>query len=162
MNNFNSERLFMSALAYGFAQVCFDEALDWARQRSTFGQTLSQRQIVRHKLMDMMLRIDAARSLVHDLAYRIEHRLGDPAQLVARIAMAKVLAGTDRWGAKLVDRMAEEHIAEHAAFWELLSGTRTEVVARICELAEELDAHMAAEERTFLSPEVVRRRARTA
>jgi acyl-CoA dehydrogenase len=92
MNNFNSERLFMSALAYGFAQVCFDEALDWARQRSTFGQTLSQRQVVRHKLMDMMLRIEAARSLVHELAYRIEHRLGDPAQLIARIAMAKVLA----------------------------------------------------------------------
>jgi acyl-CoA dehydrogenase len=92
MNNFNSERLFMSALAYGFAQVCFDEALDWARQRTTFGQTLSQRQAVRHKLRDMLLRIDAARSLVHELAYRIEHALGDAAQLVARIAMAKVLA----------------------------------------------------------------------
>jgi acyl-CoA dehydrogenase len=92
MNNFNSERLFMAALAYGFAQVCFDEALDWARQRSTFGQTLSQRQVVRHKLMDMLLRIDAARCLVHDLAYRIEHSLGDPGQIVARIAMAKVLA----------------------------------------------------------------------
>ena len=92
MTNFNSERLFMSALAYGFAQVCFEEALDWARQRSTFGQTLSQRQVVRHKLMDMLLRIDAARSLVHDLAFRIEHGLGDAAQLVARIAMAKVLA----------------------------------------------------------------------
>ena len=92
MNNFNSERLFMSAQAYGFAQVCFDEALDWARQRHTFGLPLSERQVIRHKLMDMALRIDAARSLVHELAYRIEHRLADPQQLVARIAMAKVLA----------------------------------------------------------------------
>ena len=92
MNNFNSERLFMAASSYGFAQVCYDEALDWAQQRSTFGQKLSQRQVVRHKLMDMSLRIDAARSLVHELAYRVEHRLGDPAQLVARTAMAKVLA----------------------------------------------------------------------
>ena len=50
------------------------------------------RQVMRHKLIDMSLRIDAARSLVHELAYRIEHRLGDPALLVARIAMAKVLA----------------------------------------------------------------------
>lgn len=92
MNNFNSERLFMAASSYGFARVCYDEALDWAQQRSTFGQKLSQRQVVRHKLMDMSLRIDAARSLVHELAYRVEHRLGDPAQLVARTAMAKVLA----------------------------------------------------------------------
>ena len=92
MNNFNSERLFMSALAYGFAQVCFEEALDWARQRATFGETLSQRQVIRHKLMDMLLRIDTARSQVHELAYRIEHKIGEPAQLVARVAMAKVVA----------------------------------------------------------------------
>ncbi len=92
MNNFNSERLFMSALACGFAQVCFEEALDWARQRSTFGQTLSQRQVIRHKLMDMLLRIETARSQVHELAYRIEHQIGDPGQLVARVALAKVVA----------------------------------------------------------------------
>ncbi len=92
MSNFNTERLFMSALAYGYAEVCYEEALNWARQRVTFGQPLAERQVIRHKLMDMLLRIDAARCLVYDLAYRIEHRLGDSAQLVARIGMAKVLA----------------------------------------------------------------------
>ena len=92
MNNFNSERLFMAAQAYSFAQVCFDEALAWARGRRTFGLPLSERQVIRHKLVDMALRIDAARSLVHELAYRIEHRLADPQQLAARIAMAKVLS----------------------------------------------------------------------
>ena len=92
MHNFNSERLFLAALAYGFAQVCLEEALDWARQRNTFGEPLSQRQVIRHKLADMMLRIDAARCLVYDLAYRIDHGTDDPAQLVARICMAKVLA----------------------------------------------------------------------
>jgi acyl-CoA dehydrogenase len=40
MTNFNGERLSMSAMALGFAQACFDEALDWARQRKTFGSTL--------------------------------------------------------------------------------------------------------------------------
>ena len=92
MHNFNSERLFLAALAYGFAQVCLDEALEWARQRVTFGQPLSERQVIRHKLADMMLRIDAARCLVYDLAYRIDGGIGDPAQLVARICMAKVQA----------------------------------------------------------------------
>ena len=92
MNNFNSERLFMAAQAYSFAQVCLDEALDWARERRTFGQPLVERQVIRHKLVDMALRIDAARTLVYELAYRVEHGLADPQQLVARIAMAKVLA----------------------------------------------------------------------
>ena len=92
MLNFNSERLFMAALAYGFARVCLEEALDWARQRTTFGEPLSERQVIRHKLADMMLSIDAARCLVYDLAYCIDHGAGDPAQLVARICMAKVQA----------------------------------------------------------------------
>lgn len=60
------------------------------------------------------------------------------------------------WGAMLIDRMVEEHVGEHAVFWGLLSGTRGEVVGRIDDLAEELDAHMAAEERTFLSPGALR------
>ena len=92
MNNFNSERLFMAAQAYSFAQVCLDEALAWARERKTFGLPLSERQVIRHKLVDMALRIDAARTLVYELAYRIQHRLAEPQQLVARIAMAKVLS----------------------------------------------------------------------
>ncbi|MEJ8810367.1 acyl-CoA dehydrogenase family protein [Variovorax ureilyticus] len=92
MNNFNTERLFMSALACSFAEVCLEEAVDWARQRTTFGVPLAERQVVRHKLMDMTLRIDAARTLVYDLAYRVEHKLADPAKLVARICLAKVQA----------------------------------------------------------------------
>ena len=92
MKNFNTERLVMSALACSFAEVCFEEALDWARQRRTFGQLLSERQVIRHKLVDMVARIDAARCLLYDLAWRIEHRAAEPAQLVARICMLKVVA----------------------------------------------------------------------
>ncbi|MDM0049615.1 acyl-CoA dehydrogenase family protein [Variovorax sp. J22R115] len=92
MNNFNSERLFMSALACGMAEVCLKESVDWTRQRISFGAPLSKRQVVRHKLMDMTLRIDAARTLVYDLTYRIQHQLDDPARLVARVCLAKVQA----------------------------------------------------------------------
>jgi acyl-CoA dehydrogenase len=92
MKNFNSERLFMSAGSVGFAQACLEEAVDWTRQRTSFGMTLSERQVVRHKIMEMVLRIDAARTLVYELAYRIEHKAADPAQLVARICLAKVLS----------------------------------------------------------------------
>jgi acyl-CoA dehydrogenase len=92
MTNFNAERLGMAGLAIGFAQTCLDEALDWARQRVTFGLPLSQRQVIRHKLVDMLRLIDAARCLVYDLAWRVEQGGDDPAQLVARTALAKVTA----------------------------------------------------------------------
>jgi len=58
-------------------------------------------------------------------------------------------------GALLVDRMFEEHVAEHAAFWQMLAGPAQEVAGRMDDLVDELDAHMAAEERTFLSPQAL-------
>jgi iron-sulfur cluster repair protein YtfE (RIC family) len=81
--------------------------------------------------------------------------------------IGKLLHGPAAWGSLLVDRMLEEHVAEHAVFWEHLSGTYNEVAGRIDDLVEELEAHMAAEERTFLSPvtlreDVIRTRTREA
>lgn len=92
MNNFNAERLGMSAQACMFAQVCLQEATEWARERHTFGQPLSQRQVIRHKLVDMAMKIEAARSLVYELAWQVEYQVGDPAHLVARTCMAKILS----------------------------------------------------------------------
>ena len=57
MGNFNGERLAMSAMALGFAEACYDEALDWARERRTFGSALVEKQVIRHKLVDMQMRI---------------------------------------------------------------------------------------------------------
>ena len=72
MKNFNGERLLMSAGACTFAQVCFDEALDWARQRKTFGIALVEHQVTRHKLMDMHMRIASSRAWLHALVERLE------------------------------------------------------------------------------------------
>jgi hypothetical protein len=52
--------------------------------------------------------------------------------------------------------MFEEHAAEHASFREAMTGSALAIAARMAELAEDVDAHMAAEERTFLSPGVLR------
>ncbi len=92
MHNFNGERLMMAAMACSYAEACAEEALAWARERRTFGAPLSERQVIRHKLVDMVTRIEAARSVVYDLTFRLQQRLGDPKELVARACMAKVLA----------------------------------------------------------------------
>jgi acyl-CoA dehydrogenase len=72
MHNFNGERLLMSAGAVAFAQVCMEEALEWARQRHTFGAALVEHQVIRHKLMDMRMRIASARAWLHALVERQE------------------------------------------------------------------------------------------
>ena len=67
-----------------------------------------------------------------------------------------LLRGLPTRGPLLITRMLEEHLAEHSEFWEKLAGTARGVALRIDDLAEELEGHMAAEERTFLSPRVLR------
>ena len=57
MGNFNGERIGLAAGALGFAQACLDEALAWSQGRRTFGAALIAHQAVRHKLVDMQMRI---------------------------------------------------------------------------------------------------------
>jgi acyl-CoA dehydrogenase len=72
MGNFNGERLAMSAAALGFAQACYDEALDWARQRKAFGSVLIEKQVIRHKLVDMQMRIASTQAWVDAVADRAD------------------------------------------------------------------------------------------
>ena len=88
MENFNGERLLMSAGAAAFAQVCFDEALDWARQRQTFGSALVEHQVTRHKLMDMRMRLASTRAWLQAMVARLE--AGDTgAEWVAELCLLK-------------------------------------------------------------------------
>lgn len=88
MHNFTQERLALAAAACGYARVCLHDALEWARQRHTFGQPLAQHQVIRHKLVDMATRIEATRTLLDDVAARLD----DGQSPVAQIAMAKNFA----------------------------------------------------------------------
>jgi acyl-CoA dehydrogenase len=90
MTNFNGERLAMSAMALGFAQACWDEALDWARQRRTFGSALVEKQVIRHKLVDMQMRIRSTEAWLESVtALADEGRLDSDADCVAQVCMLK-------------------------------------------------------------------------
>ena len=71
MHNFNSERIGMAAGCNGFSQVCLDEAISWARQRQVFGGRLADKQVIRHKLVDMAMNINATQAYLEALAWRI-------------------------------------------------------------------------------------------
>jgi acyl-CoA dehydrogenase len=90
MSNFNGERLGMSAMALGFAQACYDEALDWARQRKAFGSALVEKQVIRHKLVDMQMRIASTEAWL-DAVTRLadEGKLESDPHCVAQVCMLK-------------------------------------------------------------------------
>ena len=91
MRNFNAERLGMSAAAVGYAQACVDDALAWARERTTFGKRLVEHQVIAHKLVEMQTRLHAARSLVYDTAWKLTQAPREP-RWIAQLAMTKNFA----------------------------------------------------------------------
>ena len=92
MQNFNGERYTLAAGAVGYAWVCYQEALAWTRERRAFGARLADHQVVRHRLVDMRTSIEAARSMLEDVASRIERSPpGDPG-MIAAVCMLKNVA----------------------------------------------------------------------
>jgi acyl-CoA dehydrogenase len=90
MGNFNGERLAMAAMALGFAQACYDEALDWARQRQAFGGPLVDKQVIRHKLVDMQMRIHATEAWLNAVTgLADEGKLESDADCIAQVCMLK-------------------------------------------------------------------------
>jgi acyl-CoA dehydrogenase len=66
VNQFVNERLSLATQGYATAQRALDLAVEYARQRDTFGKPLISRQVIRHKLVQMHSRTAAARALTHD------------------------------------------------------------------------------------------------
>ena len=85
MLNFNSERLGMAAGCTAFSRVCLEESIAWARERKVFGGRLADQQVVRHKIVDMAMRVNATQAWLEQLAWRVQQG-ESPA---AEIAMLK-------------------------------------------------------------------------
>jgi acyl-CoA dehydrogenase len=92
MQNFNGERFALAANALGFAWACHAEALQWARERRTFGQRLVDHQVVRHRFVEMRERIEATRALLEDVAARLDADPKGGPDTVAAVCMAKNVA----------------------------------------------------------------------
>lgn len=86
MKNFNSERMAMSAAMEGCARVCLEEAVQWARERHTFGKRLADHQVIRHKIAEMKQRINATQAYIQAVSYQIQQGIANPGD----IALLKV------------------------------------------------------------------------
>src|SRR5204862_531117 len=94
MTNFQGERLVASIGAVSGMQHLVEEALRYGNERSAFGKPLAKFQVWRHRFVEHLTSIEAARWLTYracDLFNRKE-----PA--VKEISMAKLFAGGVSWG----------------------------------------------------------------
>lgn len=86
----NDERIGAAAVALGLAEGAFEEALQYAKERRAFGRPIGQFQAVHHSLAECWIRIQAAKSLVYEAAWKQANKL--PAEMES--SGAKYLAST--------------------------------------------------------------------
>ena len=86
MANFQWERLSMALGSVGAMQVMFERTLAYAKERRAFGRPIGSHQVIRHKLAEIALRIEAGR----DLTYHALRRFVDSGDAVNEVTMAKL------------------------------------------------------------------------
>ena len=90
MSGLNGERIVCAAQGLGMAQRTFDDLLAYVREREQFGSPIGSFQAIRHRIADLAIEIEAARTLTYDTTYRVANGLGSPEELVRATSMAKV------------------------------------------------------------------------
>lgn len=88
MTSLDVGRIGIASQALGIAQGAFDKTVAYMKQRKQFGRPISSFQALQFEMADMKTRIDAARFLVYNAAYR--RGAGLPSALEA--AQAKLFA----------------------------------------------------------------------
>jgi acyl-CoA dehydrogenase len=90
MMNFAFERLGLAGQCVAIAELAYQEAVAYARERKAFGKPVMGFQVTRHKLADMASRIAAARALTGEACTRALR--GDQMQTAGLAAKAKNIA----------------------------------------------------------------------
>ena len=88
MSNFSQERLGLAAGMNAYSQICIDEAVVWAKDRKTFGKSLIENQVIKHKLAEMSRMVNATKAYMELLTWKVMN--GE--QPIADLALLKVQA----------------------------------------------------------------------
>ena len=72
-------------MALGVARAAYEYALDYTKNRKAFGEAIAQRQSIAFTLAELIMEIEAARMLVWEAAWRLDH--GQDATKEAYLAM---------------------------------------------------------------------------
>jgi alkylation response protein AidB-like acyl-CoA dehydrogenase len=88
MKCLETERINVAARSLGIARASFEEAINYAQQRVTFGKAIAEHQAIQLKLADMATKIEASRLLIASAADKRDR--GERCDL--EVGMAKVFA----------------------------------------------------------------------
>ncbi len=103
MANFQWERLLMALGAVGAMQVAFEKTLKYALERETFGRAIGHHQVIRHKLAEIAVKVEAGR----DVTYSALRRYVAGEDAVREVTIAKL--ATQRAAFDVMDECLQIH-----------------------------------------------------
>ena len=106
MKNLQNERIVLGAQAMGEASKAIEITLDWLTQRRAFGAPLWDKQAIRHRLAMLAARVEAARALVYNTAWRD----AQGQSVTKEVSMIKALCG------ELVNEVMYDCLQFHGGF----------------------------------------------
>jgi len=130
MKTLEGGRIGIAAQALGIAAGAYEQALDYAQQRKSFGKPISDHQAVAFKLADMATQIEAARMLVYKAAWLKDQGLsytlaGSMAKLFAsKVAMDVTIEAVQvHGGYGFVKEYHVERLMRDAKITQIYEGT---------------------------------------
>ena len=134
------ERIMAAVLALSGAEQALEDTIGYIRERQAFGEPLSRKQALRHKIAEMATEIEAARHLVYHAAAC--YNAGE--ECITEVSMAKLFA------TEVANRVAYQAVQMHGGYgymrefpverffrdvrlWTIASGTSEimkEIIAR--------------------------------
>ncbi|CAG7848147.1 SubName: Full=Related to acyl-coa dehydrogenase, long-chain specific {ECO:0000313/EMBL:CCA75962.1} [Serendipita indica DSM 11827] len=71
LQNFNHERWMMNCISAGSMRLVVEECLKWSNQRQVFGKPLVSQPVIRHKLANMIARVEAVQAWLENITYQM-------------------------------------------------------------------------------------------
>src|SRR3989442_10510535 len=72
LGSLSSSKVLVCCVCLGVASAALDEAVDWSKERVTFGAPLATRQGIAFPLADAATQLEAARLLVHKTLWKAD------------------------------------------------------------------------------------------
>jgi acyl-CoA dehydrogenase len=143
-NTFTHEnRIRQAASGVGAAQYCIDQSVEYARNRTTFGQPLSSRQAIQFPLVELQTECEMVRQLVRKTAWELDHKhhmeISDKVAMCNYRANKLVCEAADRaiqvhGGIGYTRHMPFEHIYRHHRRYRITEGSEEIQMRRIAQI----------------------------
>ncbi len=89
MRNFQNERIVGASVALGETAKAIELTLDWVKTRKAFGGVLWDKQVIRNRLSELAMRLEAGRQLTYHAAWLDAQGI----DCVKEVSMAKAMMG---------------------------------------------------------------------